>query len=218
VFFHTLNVLLVWLFPSAVPCRELFLDAAGVVVLFVLTHQWRRSNKNTKQQQQQQHVVVLYKTTSFQRPFGILSLCEVLFTLLLPWFLIWRSSDDTQQQQRQVTGYILLPHLFFFQAQIGNESILFWRRGGGNNNDSSILLFDYTVVCNMYRLIAILQWILRSSSASSSSTAIVSAVYLAYIAASLWVCSNAFILFIWLPCLQEQEQQAPIVNGKKLKQ
>jgi hypothetical protein len=211
LFFHALNALLVWLFPSAVPRRDLFLDAAGVVVLFILSYQ---RNKNTKQQD----VVVLHKTTSFQRLFVILSLCEVLSTLLLPWFLIWRS-DGTQQlhqqqQRRRVLGYILSPHLFVFQTQIGLESIILWR---GNNDPK--LLFDYTVVCNLYRSIAILQWISRSS--SSSYTAI-SAVYLAYIAAILWVCSNAFIVFIWRPCLhhhhlhyQQQQQQPPAVHGKK---
>lgn len=169
------------MFPGAVPVRDIRMNVAAIGLLFLLTIN-PHHNK---------HAATLHKTTTFRWVFTTLSSCEVLFTVFLPWWLIWKASSDAKL--RSQIGYILAPHLFVFQAQIGMEGLIY---------GDSQLMFDYTVVLNLYRGLALLEWLSRSTAAAAAEGTLSAALpWLSYLAIVLWVCSNSFIYFVWRSCL-----------------
>jgi hypothetical protein len=177
--FHALNILLLWIFPGAVPIRDIYMNVAAIGLLFLLTNN-PHHNK---------HAATLRKTKTFRWTFATLSSCEVLLTVFLPWWLIWKAPSDASLRSQM--GYILAPHLFVFQAQIGMEGLIY---------GDSQLMFDYTVVLNLYRGLALWEWLSRSTADAS----LAAATWLAYLAILLWFCSNSFIYFVWRSCLVKQ--------------
>ena len=76
--FHLLNVVLWSLHPSDVPRRDLVVSFVGLVGLFIVTR-----TKTTTQEPLQ-----LERTKQFTKLFFVLSLSEVIVTIVLPWALI----------------------------------------------------------------------------------------------------------------------------------
>ena len=186
LFFNTLNALLVLICPSVDLRRDVLVSAVGFVALLVFL----RNPKNDNYQ--------IHKSKQFRRLFPILTIAEVLFTLVLPWWLITGKFRRTSNpNDEEVLGSLLAPHLFVLQEQIALEGIIMTY---GNRPK---LVLDYTCGANLYRSLAIYSWLsgsLRSETASPLVTG------LSIVAGLLWVCSNSFILFVWYPCLQKQLQ------------
>jgi hypothetical protein len=116
------------------------------------------------------------QTTShrFQRQFAILSFCEVVFTIVLPWLLLLRHGG-------QATS--MVPHLLIFQGQILAELVLFLV---GHKE----WLFAFTCVANTCRFRSILAGVQGSDESLNKALSI--------IALLLWLYSSfVFIPFVW---------------------
>lgn len=122
--------------------------------------------------------------------FGILTMSEVLMTIVAPWILILIDSEN---------GYLLAPHLFVFQSQIALEGIFFI--GEGN----SLLIYIFTVIANLYRGLALATWASRTMAGERDGSLPLSVTLLPRIAICLWICSNLFILLEWYPCIRPLE-------------
>jgi hypothetical protein len=183
--FNALNLLLVAVCPkNAIPQRDVLVAvaAAAVLITIVLRNKYR-------------YDVKLKETARFVTLLKILSSCEVLGTIVLPWVVLIRERLDGNGDKR--VFYMLAPHLFVFQAQIALESIIMLMK-----RERADLLFWYTVVANCYRGLAIAQWI-RQMLLFDQSDQISSFMLkvLPSIAMILYIFSNSFIGFVWYPLL-----------------
>jgi len=68
-----------------------------------------------------------------------------------------------------------------------------------------MLLFRFTCLANTYRVFSILTGIWRTMEAKDDISVILRTV--PAIAMLLWICSNAFIVFVWYPCLKSTETE-----------
>ena len=110
----------------------------------------------------------------FRGQFIVLSSCEVLFTLVLPWMLL------LQDGNRSIS---LVPHLLIFQGQILAELVLFM---AGRKE----WVFGFTCVANAFRLQSILAGLHESVYPRSKALSIVALL--------LWLYSSfVFIPFVW---------------------
>ena len=141
---------------------------------------------------------------------------EVIWTLLVPWFLLFLDRVCCQTDLLRTdnfdktVAYFVTPHLFFFQVQIILEAVLEMTKA---NHSYPWLLFDYTVVANTYRGIPLGTSLLRSLYALPVMQLYnvqhwVVLVVQPIMTAVLWMYSTlVFVPQIWHPALVQQEQQ-----------
>lgn len=182
--FNFLNLLLVKVCPNTIPPRDIAVAvvAAAVLIAIVFRNVYR-------------HDVKLQQTARFVTLLKILSSCEVVGTIVLPWIAIIR---ELLRGDGNVEVYgMLAPHLFVFQAQIALESILMLMK-----RERADLLFRYTVAANCYRGLAIAQWIMQMFSLSKKEKISFLLKLLPSVALGLYVFSNLFIAFVWYPLVK----------------
>ena len=179
--FTALNVILLAFHGSAIPKRDVVMFGVGLVAC-LLAIKFKKDD------------FILEKTKRFRMMFGMLTIMEVLVTLLVPWTLILLRPDD---------GYLLAPHLFVFQCQIALEGI--FRAGQGD----SLLVYYFTVIANLYRSSALVTWVSRTN-ADERDDAVLK--LLPGLAIGLWICSGVFILFEWYPYIHRID--SPASNNK----
>jgi len=151
-------------------------------------------------------------TPAYRRDVNALMLSEVVFDLVVPWILLsknaafWhRKLDHLLESEtggegdgHNVLGYLLVPHLFFFQAQIVGE-LMFYVAGRGS------LVFPYTCMANAYRFFPLGTCIRRSYAAFRNASILdpfhwLVVVLLPSIIAMLWVYSSfVFVPLEWYP-------------------
>jgi hypothetical protein len=144
----------------------------------------------------------LQKTTFFTISFLLLSICEVLFTIVSPWAIIVFYKDETaiieQQQQQQHSA--MIAHLFAFQAQIAWEACLMGRQGGAD-----VELFLYTAIANAYRGWILFQTWPLSLQDPASRTIVDMTIW--RLTTALWCFSSfVFMPLIWYPCLDKSKE------------
>lgn len=190
VLFTALNVLLLSLHRNAVPKRDIFMCGLGLVGVLIATR--------SKQER-----VVLDRTKRYHILFTVLSSLEVTFTIILPWWLIYRDYHN---------GYLMAPHLFVFQAQISLESVIFM--AGYNPHQ---LLFRYTVIANTYRALPLGTWVSRTlfDDMHNVRDHPLLVTLLPGIAVCLWIISNLFLWFEWYPLLRYEGTMAATTSSKK---
>lgn len=150
-----LNVVLIKHWENAIPMRDLSASGVvlGLVVLAALapgSHripQVRRRNVKTSSIMESLYVHrVMSSKMLWLRP-------ESMFMLAVPWALILLK----RMQHEEEAGYLLVPHLQFFQSQILGEAILF----AANKSE---FIYHYTCLTNAYRALPLGTWLLRSLS------------------------------------------------------
>jgi hypothetical protein len=186
VVFSALNALLLARHGDAVPKRDLLACVVGVIGCLLAL--------NLKKEE-----FVLDRTWWFSTLFAMITMSEVFFTLILPWLHIFFGAP--------VSGFLLGPHLFVFQAQIALEGLFM---GEGN----SLLVYYFTVVANLWRGLALATWFSRTNVDERDDLPLILKL-LPPIAICLWVCSNLFICFEWYPCIRIQRVEALSTNKKK---
>lgn len=182
--FSTLNLILMALVGSAIPLRDVVMFGVGLFAC-LLALKMKKVD------------FTLDKTKRFSMLFAMVTIPEVLLTLLVPWILI--VLDPTN-------GYLLGPHLFVFQCQIALEGIF---RAVGQGN--SLLIYYFTVFANLYRSTALATWVSRTN-AEERDDAILK--LLPGIAIGIWCESSLFTLFEWYPCIHRGESPAPNKEAK----
>lgn len=135
--------------------------------------------------------------------FHVLSALEVITTILAPWGMILYErfySDNVTGKDSVI--YALASHLFIFQTQIASESIIM--SGGA---EQRWMLFPFTVLANVYRLVPLLTWLSRSGVTSGQPAW---EHPLPIIGLVLWLFSSFyFIPFVWWPVLKKARQEGP---------
>lgn len=134
---------------------------------------------------------------------------EVAWTLLLPWLILL-----TQNQGSSLAGYILTPHLYFFQVQILLETILQLSRQFTTYQPHAYqrYLWTYTVLANIYRGIPIVttllrSWVLITDAWQGTANIVLSTTLLLQpiLTTGLWCYSTfVFVPFIWYPTLNQK--------------
>lgn len=134
--FCILNGLLLFWHWEAIPSWD---KIFVVVSAFVLQHVVQTKKKQHSR---------LNKSNLFRYTFAVLSLLEVVVTVIIPWVLLVQeqvsgdrnnnTSDGQASTKTMVAGYLLAPHLFVFQAQIALESLV------ENSADKNGDMFYYT--------------------------------------------------------------------------
>lgn len=138
--------------------------------------------------------VTTRRTPAFNRAFRLLSLCEVIFTLVLPWILLLRRKSFHQHED------ILVPHMLIFQGQIFSELVLFLTR-------RRQWLFLFTCGANICRLGSILFWIQQATQPVDQ--------ILSLVAILLWLYGSlVFIPFVWFPCLSRKKLSKSIQSHR----
>ena len=153
---------------------------------------------------------------SFQRVSNKLMNLEILFTLVLPWLLLKSSSFIQHQLQLvpetdRIIEYLLVPHLYFFQAQIVGESMLFV----SHRNE---LVFPYTCVANALRAFPLATWIQRAIVVlhqiqlfNPFHWLLVAGLPMA--ASVLWLYSSLILIPLkWYPVIRDERQTATHID------
>jgi hypothetical protein len=189
VLFSALNALLWYVCDDDVPKEDVGAYLLGFTILLFLPPSYRNGPK-------------LVATKRFHQIFTVLSSFEILVTLIIPWLLIWNSTNNTEMAR-----YVLAPHLFVFQAQIALETLV---------TTNAALMFWYTVIANSYRATALVTWIQRSLDVDGQDAGkSIPTRILPTLALLLWFCSNYFIAFVWHPLLPKSKTKP---HTGKLKQ
>lgn len=200
VLFQALNALLLVWHGSAVPRRDLLASMIGFLGLMAAVLVLPTPEK-----------VKLDRTKRFRTLFQMISLCEVLGTVVAPWYFIAREAKNDSSSNAGAAGYLLAPHLFVFQEQIALDCIILMQ-----STQRPLLMFRYTCIANAYRGLAIATWVGRTlqytDGMTTTSPDSLPLLILPAIATLLWFCSNAFVIFLWYPCLK------PIVGDESKKQ
>jgi len=141
---------------------------------------------------------------------------EVIWTLLMPWFLLFLDRVCYQTDLLRTdnfdktVAYFVTPHLFFFQVQIILETVLEITKA---SHSYPWLLFHYTVVANTYRGIPLGTSLLRSLYALPDMQLYnvqhwVVVVVQPIMTAVLWLYSSlVFVPQIWYPALVQLEDK-----------
>jgi hypothetical protein len=190
--FSLLNLLLLGVSRVAIPKRDIAACMLGLTALLTLPRMIPHDSHAT-----------LVPSRTFHNRFVVLSACEVLLLIVIPWILIFVEAlggRNTTDEKANSAQYLLAPHLFVFQSQIALEGLAM--------NDGAWVLFMYTCVANTYRYLALATGLERAG--------IMGDVYnlpgvirgamppihlLLVLSLVLWVASNAFILLTWYPQL-----------------
>lgn len=202
ILFICLNAVLLSHEQAYIPGRdviasELFAVTVGLAVIGV-----RISGGNKPVVKKQSHSSPQF--ASFQSHSNKLMQLEVIWTLLIPWVLLFvnkmyefhyqkgGSNGDEAHDDLNV-AYLVSPHLFFFQVQIILEIVLMV-----SHCDS--IIFPYTAAANAYRALPLYTWIMRSlltvpDMPLFSAAHWFTVVLLPCIATCLWLYSS----FIFLP-------------------
>jgi len=168
-----------------------------------------------------------HRPESFLRASHELMSMEILFTLIIPWiFVKYFAKDELRHglgfstthingdtDHGDILNYLLVPHLFFFQAQIVGELILYV------GHQTPKCIYDYTMAANLFRGLTLVTWIRRSllilyqqSTGSPfwymNPILWLAVVLLPVIAVALWLYSTfIFLPLIWYPVLWSEEEQ-----------
>ena len=218
---------------TSIPPRDIVTVIVGFfLVIFYLypTSSSSTEKSNTKQ---------LHATKRFHTLFLTLSSAEVILTIVSPWLLIlydrnyamMHETESVEMADSPSSGtsgcfgrshQLLVPHLFFFQAQICFEFLIMGRNKrngdrGKRNRDGSEQMFWYTCFVNSYRILPIstgIYDVLRQSTASTAGIETATAAsptndkflttpgeVLLFLTFLLWAGSNIFIVYEWYPLL-----------------
>ena len=157
-----------------------------------------------KNKQPQKYANINYpKDFSFHA--AVLSLAEVIFTIILPWLMIIK---EHKPQGINEAGYLLGSHLFIFQAQIIFE--LFILMSGKQNR---WIVFPYTCAANAYRLIPIITSTVHGMGMLQDGpplelTEWIDIFLLPCFTVTLWLYSSFhFIPKVWYPLIHPQQQE-----------
>jgi hypothetical protein len=147
------------------------------------------------------------RPSDFSQASNRLMQLEVFGTLVAPWMFL-RSSPLVERYlllSSDVVEHLLVPHLYFFLAQVAAEAIIF-----ATHQDR--LMLPYTCVANALRGLPLGTWILRSLVATVESIDTYNpfhwliVVGLPAVAAALWLYSSlVFIPLIWYPVTKTNE-------------
>jgi hypothetical protein len=220
VVFVVLTVIMLKHHRNEIPRRDVyssFFLLAGSVVASAISMLLKRMRKDTKKKLQNktpaEAVEASKRRAEFTRLSSQLMKYEVLFALLLPWIAL-RASKSIQiycQVPMGLVEHVLVPHLYFFQAQIAAEAILL-----ATHHDE--LLFPYTWLANALRALPLATGILRSIVAIQTMFYVynpfhwVLVVGLPAAATALWLYSSLIFLPLhWYPVLL---QQGEVGGGK----
>jgi len=217
---YAASLLIPVLFPNAVPKRDLVAAAVGTaLIIFVRASKYEEGQARLT-------VTTLERTKLYSIFLQVLSLNEVVATLIIPWFMLIREAlssardDGNGSSSSAAMAYLLAPHLFVFQQQIGLEGVIMRLK---DESRRTLGMFRYTCVANTYRGLAIATWVSRTrktrvadeilgaASTSTTTTSSITALLIRYLpvyAAFLWFCSNAFVAFIWYPCLVTKNKRS----------
>ena len=154
------------------------------------------------------------RTPRFVKSFRMLTLAEVVFTLVVPWAVLsrnWQRPTTLLQfpllmrpeidVDTPTVEHLLVPHLFIFQVQILLEAII-------SLSSESSLLFPYTCVANAYRAVPLAVWVLQtkalvvSQSEELGTLESIFAILLPAVTVLLWTFSSfMFLPSDWRPLL-----------------
>jgi hypothetical protein len=189
--FALLNLPLLGVSQAEIPKQDIVACALGLMALLTMPRMIPHDSHTT-----------LVPSKSFHKTFAVLSSCEVLFLIAIPWILIileilgWSNSDEKANSAQ----YLLAPHLFVFQSQIALEALAM--------KDGAWVLFIYTCVANTYRYLALATGLERAGSSGEVGSlpgfgrgVMLPMHLLLVLSLVLWVASNAFILLRWYPQL-----------------
>lgn len=209
VIFAVLTAVILKHQATEIPVRDvntsLFLITWSLVVsggAALVKRKQQRSTATTTRHDDHHH---LGRPPEYTRTSNQLMKLEVLLTLVLPWMLL-KSSGLIQHHLHLPKGmveHLLVPHLYFFQAQILGESVLF-----ATHQDD--LVFFYTCMANALRGLPIGTWLLRSLVALQDIQLynpfhwlLVAGLPIACTA--LWIYSSLiFIPLIWYPVTRQE--------------
>lgn len=215
--FAQLNVVLIKHYRHIIPQRDILACGFGMVGLCTVFALNRKGAD-------------IRPTERFHKTFNMLAFSEILGTIILPWVFIMLETLDVYDvylptsQNDGGMGYLLVPHLFYFQMQIVLECVIYLV-------GQKWLVLPYTCVANSYRIIPLMTWISRSMDLLNATgdnktperpQAFIM-VLLPFIALMLWVYSTfVFIPLEWYPLLKTPPSQStstsPAVQSSPIRQ
>mmetsp|Transcript_19397 Transcript_19397/g.21823 ORF Transcript_19397/g.21823 Transcript_19397/m.21823 type:complete len:242 (-) Transcript_19397:301-1026(-) len=197
--FAQLNVVLIKHYRHVIPQRDILACGFGMVGIFTV---FALNHKGAD----------IRPTERFHKTFNMLAFSEIFGTIILPWVLLCMETLDMYDVFLPAShkdggmGYLLVPHLFYFQMQIVLECVIYVV-------DQKWLVLPFTCVANSYRIIPLMTWISRSVELLNESPETPQAiimVLLPLIALTLWVYSTfVFIPLEWYPLLKSPPSSAP---------
>lgn len=160
------------------------------------------------------------RSDSFLRVSSQLMQWEVLFTIVVPWFLLKCSGVLRHQlhfipDRDNAIDHLLVPHLYFFHAQIVGEAILMV-----SHQDS--LVFPYTCLANAFRAFPLATWFQRAVLASQEIQQYnpfhwLLVAGLPLVATILWLYSSfVFLPLKWYPVVQQDELERRQQRGPEV--
>jgi hypothetical protein len=208
ILFSCLTVVLLSKEQANIPVRDLIASAllavavglliAGVRITGVVSHDVKKQASPPAPPE------------SFQRSSKRLMQLEVIWTLFVPWILLFLDKmydfhllEDPHE--KLTVAYLVTPHLFFFQVQIILEAVLVVAK-------CQSFLFLYTAAANAYRALPLGTCILRSLLTlvtmplySANDWFVV--VVLPCVATCLWLYSSLIFLPLeWYPVVSNVER------------
>ena len=191
VFFGCLNLII---YRRSVSDHEIplhFVIASILALVLVLI------TANTRIHRQ----VLLEKNASFKKYFSFLTMAESIAFLVISYVPFFLDLSGTSKGVWRKVVYVIIPHLYTIQVQVGLESILMSNKRHG-------ALFRFIVATNAYRGIAMTTCIrryvqMRTDLIASLSSEVV-ALLDAYMAGStfVYIASNVVIAKLWYPSLK----------------
>lgn len=139
----------------------------------------------------------------FVRKFMFLEQCQLVFTVVAPWVVMYFYSDGhfPRQELPVEAKDLLASHLFVIQAQIILECII-------STTGHYSVTFPYTIVANIYRAVPLVVWWTKNNLALPSrnpgglTVGWIVLVTLPHVAVILWLYfCMVFIPLEWYPLL-----------------
>jgi hypothetical protein len=193
--FLGLDTTLVALDQTAVPKRDLLASCVSLVILVEGFSLKRHIVKPSATP----NPAMKRRLDKMFRMFHILSAIELLTMIILPWGMIlnqkFYGNDSLEEKESAI--YLLASHLFIFQTQIAEESLI-----AAAGSQHRWMIFPFTVLANTYRLVPLLTWLSRSGYKVGQPT--LQQHPLPWIGLALWIFSSFyFIPFEWWPRQQD---------------
>jgi hypothetical protein len=204
VIFTVLTVILLKHHMEEIPVRDLYTSAllfALCVVASAASVLFLPAKKSLAKQRSGLSPRQHHRPSEFARASNRLMQLEVVGTLVVPWLVLRASKwvDRHLDLPSAVVERLLVPHLYFFQAQIAAEAVLF-------ATHQDWLLLPYTCVANALRGLPLGTWIVRSLVESIQSVNPYNPFHwlivagLPAVGTGLWLYSSlVFIPLIWYP-------------------
>lgn len=139
---NTINLKADLLFREEIPHRDYVFCRVGLALLILFTTFETSSSPNR------------LTSKRFRNIFKTLSTFEVVFTILIPWMIIFEGIFNKSETAKN--GHLLAAHLFIFQAQIAGEAIIMLA-----GTHRKWLIFPYTCIVNLYRGTTLCTWMMR---------------------------------------------------------